>query len=143
LLEAAHLAPADDDFFVQALAPLPVLADARAQVRLLLGEHVDLALLRLDAAVALADALAQRDEVAFDVGDAPVRRGGLLPQFAQLALARQDAGLGVVRTDRQRAVSLQQFAPERHAAAVRAQRGDGPRGGEVAHDQGAAQEARR
>src|SRR5262249_23184832 len=108
----------DDDFLVQARAPLPVLADPRAQVRLLFGEHVDFDLLRRDAAVALADALAQRVKLAFDFADAPVQRHALLAHLPRLALTRQDAGLGVVRADGQGAVGFEQLTLERHAAAV-------------------------
>ena len=66
--------------------------------------------------VELGHALAQLGQVLLRLGNAAVQVRDLLAQFAQLAFARQDAGLGVVRADGQRAVRLEQFALQRDEA---------------------------
>ena len=124
------------------LAALAVLADARTQVGRLLGQHVDLLLAVLGPIVEQRQRLAQIDQVAVQFGQAAIQVGDLFAQFAQFALARQNAGLGVMRADRQRAVRFQQFAAQRDEAMARRCASECAGRREIADDQRAASKLR-
>ncbi len=143
LFQRGDLRAADLDLLVQAGAPLLVLADARTEVGRLFRQHVDFDLLRRRLRVEPGHALAQVAEVAVQFRQAQVEDRDLFTEVAQLALARQDAGLRVVGADGHGAVDFHQLSLERDAAEAGDRPGQRSRCGQVADDQRAAEQARR
>ena len=124
---------------MQTFAALAVLAEAGAQVGGLLGQDIDFLLLVRDPRIQGGDPVAEVGKILVGLANPSVQVDGPLPQLAQLALARQDAGLGVMGADGQCAVRFEQFALEGDQPVAAGVGGDGPGRRQVADDEGSPQ----
>src|SRR4029077_19389699 len=102
----AELATAERAFLVQAFTPLPMLADAAAKIGCLRVQCLELFPRRIDSAVRLAESISQFRQGSLSIRDALIDGDELQAQLAQLALARDDAGLRVVPADGEHTIRL-------------------------------------
>src|SRR5438309_49009 len=121
------------------VAALAVLDDARPQVRRLFTENIDFLLRLFNLPVEGRDTFARLSQLRFGGRACLIQPGNLIAQLAQLALAGQDPRLGVVRSDRQRAVGFEHLALERDEAIATGKGGELTGGIEIADQQGLAE----
>ena len=120
---------------MQAVAALAVLAKPPAQVGRLLRQDIDRFLQGHGLAIEPGDALTQIAKIALGFRQAALQLHHLLAQFAQLALARQDAGLRVMRADGYRAVGIEHLSLQGDEAMAAGVPGDGAGRIQVPDDQ--------